>query len=369
VDGIGIVTIRKRGKRWPVEVYDSAVKSRKRYVGTFDSQAEAREAKRRAEQDVARRCGKRGDETVAGWAARWLELRPRQKESTNIAYREQVAPFERAHGSMTLRDVSVELALEWMGEHRWTLGGIRAMFSDARRVGLVDTNPFAGLRLRGSRGRKDIDIPARDEVERLAEYAVEVWSGEVALTIRALILMAAFVGMRPAELYGLRWSDIDIRADEVHVERQYSASTRRFELPKNGRTRTSVLTAPAKAGLIAMPRPVDSDAMVFRGKKGGVLTGRTQHYTGIQSAAASASPQWTSMTCVTSAVRGCSTTSELPAQDVAHQLGHEDGGGLVQRLYGHPSERLSGPPPASPQSSHSRTRSRGSHDGITDARA
>ena len=35
----------------------------------------------------------------------------------------------------------------------------------------------------------------------------------------------------------------------------------------------SVLTAPAKAGLLAMPRPVDSDAMVFRGKKGGTLTG------------------------------------------------------------------------------------------------
>jgi len=32
--------------------------------------------------------------------------------------------------------------------------------------------------------------------------------------------------------------------------------------------------------------------------------------------------------------------SELPAQDVAHQLGHTDGGALVQRLYGHPSERL-----------------------------
>jgi hypothetical protein len=71
------MTIRKRGKRWPVEIYDPAVKSQKRYVGTFDSQAEAREAKRRAEQEIARRRGKRRDETVAGWAARWLELRPR----------------------------------------------------------------------------------------------------------------------------------------------------------------------------------------------------------------------------------------------------------------------------------------------------
>jgi integrase len=31
---------------------------------------------------------------------------------------------------------------------------------------------------------------------------------------------------------------------------------------------------------------------------------------------------------------------QLPAQDVAQQLGHTDGGALVQRLYGHPSETL-----------------------------
>jgi integrase len=334
------MTIRKRGKRWPVEVYDPAVKSRKRYVGTFDTQAEAREAKRRAEQDVARRRGKRRDETVAGWAARWLELRPRQKESTNIAYREQVAPFEHAHGAMPLREVSVELALEWMGEHRWTLGGIRAMFSDARRVGLVDTNPFAGLRLRGSRGRKDIDLPTRDEIDQLVGYADEVWSGEVALTIRALIVMAAFVGMRPAELYGLRWSDIDIRADEIHVQRQYSASTRSFELPKNGKTRTIVLTAPAKVGLLTMPRPVDGEAMVFRGKKGGALTGRTQHYYWHPVRCRFGKPSMDFYELRHFCGSWLFNDLELPAQDVAHQLGHTDGGALVQRLYGHPSERL-----------------------------
>ena len=31
---------------------------------------------------------------------------------------------------------------------------------------------------------------------------------------------------------------------------------------------------------------------------------------------------------------------ELPPQDVAHQLGHTDGGAPVMRLYGHPSEQL-----------------------------
>jgi integrase len=31
---------------------------------------------------------------------------------------------------------------------------------------------------------------------------------------------------------------------------------------------------------------------------------------------------------------------ELPPQDVAQQLGHTDGGVLVQTLYGHPNEKL-----------------------------
>jgi|NGEPerStandDraft_8_1074529.scaffolds.fasta_scaffold26403_2 hypothetical protein len=102
---------------------------------------------------LARRRGKRGDETVAGWAARWLELRSRQKESTNIAYREQVAPFERAHGAMSLRDVNMELALEWTIEHRWTIGGIRAMFSDS-----TATRPSA-WRASASSGRPQASSP------------------------------------------------------------------------------------------------------------------------------------------------------------------------------------------------------------------
>ncbi|HEX4115788.1 MAG TPA: tyrosine-type recombinase/integrase [Solirubrobacteraceae bacterium] len=146
--------------------------------------------------------------------------------------------------------------------------------------------------------------------------------------------------MRPAELYGLRWSDIDIRADEVHVERQYSASTRSFELPKNGKTRTSVLTAPAKTGLLAMPRPVDSDSMVFRGKKGGVLTGRTQHYYWHPVRCRFGKPSMDFYELRHFCGSWLFNDLELPAQDVAHQLGHTDGGALVQRLYGHPSERL-----------------------------
>jgi len=217
---------------------------------------------------------------------------------------------------------------------------LRAMFSDARRAGLVDLNPFAGLGLLGSRGRKDLDVLTRSEVERLAECGIEVWSGEVGLSMRALVLTAAFVGMRPAELYGLRWSDLDLRNDEVRVERQYSAKSRTFELPKNGQKRTIVLTAPAKVALLGMPRPVNPDELIFRGSRGGPLTGRTQHYYWHPVRSRFGRPSMDLYELRHFCGAWLFNDLELPAQDVAHQLGHTDGGALVQRLYGHPSDKL-----------------------------
>lgn len=335
------MTVRRRGKRWAVEVYDPAKATRKRYVGTYSTQQDAREAERAAEADVARRRGRRTDDTVAGFAARWLDLRPRQKASTNLAYREQVAPFADRFGSVRLREVTVEQALAWAGEKRWTIGGVRAMFSDARRAGLVDHNPFTNLRLRGSRGRKDIDVPPAAEIERLAGRALDVWAGEVALSVRALILTAAFVGMRPGEMYGLRWSDLDFREDEVRVERQYSAASASFEeLPKNGSRRRVVLTAPAKAALLAMPRPVNRDASVFRTARGNPMTGKVQHYYWHPVRARFGAPSMDFYELRHFCGSWLFNDLELPAQDVAHQLGHTDGGALVQRLYGHPSEKL-----------------------------
>lgn len=335
------MAVRRRGKRWSVEVYDGSLTSRKRYVGTYDSLQAAREAERAAEQDIARRRGRSaGEETVATFAARWLDLRPRQKESTNQAYREQVKPFVAAYGDRPLRDVDIELAYSWLGEKRWTHGGLRAMFSDARRIGLVEANPFAGLRLRGSPGRKHLVPLTVEEVHRLAGCAGEVWTGEVALTVKALVLVGAFVGMRPGEMYGLRWSDLDFRNGEVHVDRQYSPASGSFELPKNGRRRVVVLAEPAREGLLALPRPVDSQALIFRAHRGGPLNGKTQHYYWHPVRCRFGNPSLDLYELRHFCASWLLNDLELPAQDVAHQLGHTDGGALVQRLYGHPSERL-----------------------------
>jgi integrase len=334
------MNLRKRGRRWSAEIYDPAVASKKRYVGTYDTEREAREAGRSAEAEVARRRGRRGDETVAGWAARWLDLKPRQKETTNVGYREQVKPFAERYGKLRLREVDVQLALEWLGEKRWTHGGLRAMFTDARNAGFIDTNPFTGLRLAGSHGRKNLDVLAEDEVHRLCDCALEVWPAEIGLTVRALISVAAFVGARPAEIYALRWVDLDLREDEVRIERQYSPRTRSFQLPKNGLKRTVVLTTPARAALANLPRAVNGDELIFRGARGRPITGRTQHYYWHPVRCRFGRPSMDFYELRHFCGAWLFNDHELPAQDVAHQLGHTDGGALVQRLYGHPSESL-----------------------------
>jgi len=323
-----------------VEIYDSRRASGKQYVGTFDTQRAARAAERHAVEASSRPLLSRHKETVASFADQWLIIRPRQKEATNRAYRDQVRPFVDTYGGVDLIDVDRALAYKWLDTKRWTLGGLRAMFSDAVRLDLIDSNPFAGLRLRGSRGRKDLDVLSRAEVESVAECSLEVWPGEIGLNVRALIRMAAFIGMRPGELYGLRWSNLDFREHTVDVKRQYSGKTSSFEVPKNGRTRTIVLTPPARQGLLALPRPVDSDALVFRAARGGPMTGRVQHYYWHPVRCRFGRPSMDFYEFRHFCASWLFNDLELPAQDVAQQLGHTDGGALVQRLYGHPSDRL-----------------------------
>jgi len=334
------MAVRKRGNRWAVEVYDRDRPSGKFHVGTFDTQREARGAEREHLAKRGRQKPRGSPETVASFANRWLDLRPRTKDSTNQAYREQVRPFAEKHGDLLLDEVGVELALEWLSEKRWTHGGIRAMFSDARRMGLVEANPFTGLRLRGARGRKDLDVLSVTEVEALVACVEEVWSGEVGLSVQALILMAAFTGMRPAEMYGLRWSDFDIRDGEIRVARQYAPKSRSFELPKNGLTRRIVLTPRARDGLLALPRPMDAEALLFRTARGRPMTGRVQHYYWHPVRCRFGKPSMDLYELRHFCASWLLNDLGLPPQDVAHQLGHTDGGALVQKLYGHPSESL-----------------------------
>jgi hypothetical protein len=123
------------------------------------------------------------------------------------------------------------------------------------------------------------------------------------------------------------------------VARQYSPKARAFEPPKNGLTRQIVLTPPAREGLLALPRPMDADALVFRASKGGPMTGRVQHYYWHPVRCRFGNPSMDLYELRHFCASWLLNDLGLPPQDVAHQLGHTDGGALVQKLYGHPPEK------------------------------
>ena len=107
VDSGGGSVIVKRGKAYGVSVYDSAIK-RKRWVGTFVTLGEAREAERAA----SRRRGV-GRLTCSEFSELWLTNYARAAAATRRTYRYGVAAFVREFGHVRLSEFDRLTARRW----------------------------------------------------------------------------------------------------------------------------------------------------------------------------------------------------------------------------------------------------------------
>jgi integrase len=101
---------------------------------------------------------------------------------------------------------------------QYALARLKAILKDARRRGNVVHNAAADVAIQiSSRDRPRLaigkDIPNLGDVKRLIDTASE---GRV----RALIMTAAFSGLRVSELRGLRWQDADLKRGVLHVRQR-----------------------------------------------------------------------------------------------------------------------------------------------------
>jgi integrase len=86
---------------------------------------------------------------------------------------------------------------------------------------------------------------------------------------RRIFAVAIFTGLRQGELWGLRWSDVDIPRAEIRVAKSYDQPT------KGGRVRRVPLLEPALEALKAQPRrcslvfPLPDSQMRHRGDTAG----------------------------------------------------------------------------------------------------
>ena len=190
--------------------------------------------------------------TVARAAEDWLvtaELEGLER-STLVQYRAHVrkyisprigtiklatltTPAVNAFRDTLLRDLNRATA-------RKVLWSFKAIIKDARRRGTIAHNVAEGITIkRDTRDKEKLEIgrniPSPDEVRRILTAAQGNW--------RALLVVAAFTGLRASELRGLRWSDIDIAAGAIHV-RQRADQWNVTGPPKTGESRRTIPVGP-----------------------------------------------------------------------------------------------------------------------------
>jgi integrase len=325
--------------RWRAQVYDPSAGrnvSVSRVLGGSGAFRTKSEAKRAREKARERLVGIRAqDLTVGSFWERWTTdpLFARAKESSDIRRREQTKTFVDRYGEVPLGQVGDEIVAEWLagGQRAGTVMGLSAMFNDAASMKagrLIDRNPFARLGISRGRGRRDQQPPSEAHTWEIIEAARRVACPSFA----AWLQVAAFTGMRPGELDALQWGRVDFDRERIVVAEQFNAATRRFDTPKNHLRREAPLTAHARSALTALSREGEFCFVPIRGEHW-TPSARAYHWKAVRAASG-----WEgSLYLATRHFAGWYMVNvlEMPSEDVAIALGHQDGGNLVRRLYGH----------------------------------
>ena len=123
---------------------------------------------------------------------------------------------------------------------------LSALFAAARDDGLIAKNPFDGKSLRKP-------WPAKHKVMPWPEQ--RVWAVQDALPerFRVLVDLAAGIGLRQGECFGLAVEDVDFLRGVVHVRRQVKTVRykRVFALPQYDKEREIPLSEPVKLAIAA----------------------------------------------------------------------------------------------------------------------
>ena len=320
------MSIFKKGNRWVVQVYEANT-GRMRQVGTYDTRREAKAA----EADAAKITGR---ETVGTFQARWTEDFPRPKASTNKHNEERTRRFAKEYGKRGMHTITRSETQVWANRHPSEIHSLRAMFSDALDVGLIKDNPFSRLRVPRSQGRQNLEGDWLDEADigRLEDCARRV-HGPYGEMFAALIRFAAYTGMRPGELFALRFEDLDGRF--INIRRAADSKTRTVGLPKNGEPRRIVYPQIAREAVDSMPL-FHGQTLVFVAPRGGQLWSPrlSELWRPVRNLFGRPEMSFyeTRHFCATYLLN-----KGVPPWDVALQLGHRDNGKLVLSTYGHPS--------------------------------
>jgi integrase len=332
--------------RWRAQVYDADTRANVSVStvlggpGTFRTKAEAKAAREKARERLAAHRGDAGA-TLAAFAERWSTdpLFSRPKESTDIYNRERIRRFVERYGQLPIAAIDDGIVAEWLagGRRNGTVPALRAMFNDAAsaKAGrLIERNPFSGLGLRKGAGNRHRQPPAEQQMWALLDHARRLTPPSFADWLE----VGCFTAMRPGELDALSWRQVDFEAEVIEVDVQWNVKTASFTEPKYG-PYTVALVDHAKKRLLRIPRDTPYVFTTLRGTHY-TPSSRNHHWNRVRAAAGLGRM---TLYLATRHYFGYYALNVLDLEPsvIAVQLGHRDGGRLVEQLYGHRDKRKS----------------------------
>lgn len=223
--------VYRRGRRYAVLYRDPYGHQRSRAAATL---AEARLLKSALTTDVARgEYRALSGTTFAEYLPEWIASYPGRtsrgfREQTRQEYKRDLErhalPF---FGPMKLAEVEPRDVKRFIGaliglgltssSVRRRMAPLRALFATAVEDGLIRSNPTSRIRIpRSPTDRPDDQEPAKalteQELGRLLAETPAEW--------RLFVEFLVHTGLRFSEAIGLRWGDIDIEGQRLHVRRR-----------------------------------------------------------------------------------------------------------------------------------------------------
>jgi integrase len=147
---------------------------------------------------------------------------------------------------------------------RLALAPVKALLATAHEEGVIRSNPSAGL-------RNVIPVTARTDEEKVRALTEEELGGvlgEIPLRWRLFFEFLAESGLRIGEAVEVRFSDLDLGREELHVRRRFYRGA--VDLPKGRKTRRVRLTSEMSRRLWALRKETrgTDDDHVFTNESG-----------------------------------------------------------------------------------------------------
>jgi integrase len=328
------VFMRPNGKLG-VHVYDPTAKGNKAWVGTFETEDEARAAEARA---IAARGSPRRKETCDSFALRHPLDYPREARSSNRTQAYALRRFIRDFKGVPLDGVTRTRARQWaLAQPVSTTDAVRKMYNDALSDGLVKENPFANLRRPRSRGRRDLTVIKEPAIYELAACAEKAWGEFGRLVFGPMIVFFSFVLCRLAELYFIARDDILWTEEELLlIDADDGAGDPKA--PKNWNPRRVILPPQAAQAAKIVPPRIDVP-WLFYTKTGKQFNKGSLFYYWNPVRTLFGRPGMDFYELKHAGTSYYVNELDLDEEDIAFQIGHMDGGKLIRTLYGHREER------------------------------